>query len=125
VEASLTRKDFVADEVPQMFWDRVRAGMEKQVMDVYRLTMKSKGDKFRASYIYGIMKRMKAKGVPVVVCEPTLDVPGFFGSEVTHRLEAFKAGCDVVVANCWSDGSALFLSQIGNHIAEHGQRPVI
>lgn len=71
------------------------------------------------------MKRMKAKGVPVVVCEPTLDVPEFFGSEVTHGLEAFKAGCDVVVASCWSDGSALFLSQIGNHIAEHGQRPVI
>lgn len=56
------------------------------------------------------MKRIKAKGVPVVVCEPTLDVPEFFGSEVTHGLEAFKAGCDVVVANCWSDGSALFLT---------------
>ena len=103
MEVSLTRKDFVADEVPQMFWDRVRAGTEKQVMDVYRLTMKSKGDKFRASYIYGIMKRMKAKGVPVVVCEPTLDVPEFFGSEVTHDLEAFKAGCDVIVAKRWSD----------------------
>lgn len=51
MEVSLTRKDFVADEVPQMFWDRVRAGKEKQVMDVYRLTMKSKGDKFRTSYI--------------------------------------------------------------------------
>lgn len=45
------------------------------------------------------MKRVKAKGVPVVVCEPTLDAPEFFGSEVTHDLEAFKAGCDVIVAN--------------------------
>ena len=49
------------------------------------------------------MKRVKAKGVPVVVCEPTLDAPEFFDSEVTHDLEAFKAGCDVIVANRWSD----------------------
>lgn len=49
------------------------------------------------------MKRVKAKGVPVVVYEPTLDAPEFFGSEVTHDLEAFKAGCDVIVANRWSD----------------------
>ena len=46
---------------------------------------------------------MKAKGVPVAVYEPTLDAPEFFGSEVTHDLEAFKAGCDVIVANRWSD----------------------
>jgi len=49
------------------------------------------------------MKRVKAKGIPVVVYEPTLDAPEFFGSEVTHDLEAFKAGCDVIVANRWSD----------------------
>ena len=53
--------------------------------------------------IQGFMKFVKAKGVPVVVCEPTLDAPEFFGSEVTHDLEAFKAGCDVIVANRWSD----------------------
>lgn len=46
---------------------------------------------------------MKAKGVPVVVYEPTLDVPEFFGSALTHELEAFKAGCDVIVVNRWSD----------------------
>ena len=63
--------------------------------------------------------------MPVVVYESTLDAPEFFGSEVMHGLEAFKAGCVVVVTNCWCDGIVLFLSQIGNHIAEHGQRPGI
>ena len=53
--------------------------------------------------IQGVIKFVKAKGVPVVVYEPTLDAPEFFGSEVTHDLEVFKAGCDGIVANRWSD----------------------
>ena len=103
VEANRTRKDFVADEVLQMVWDRVYEGKPKPVVGVYRLTMKSNSDNFRASSIQGVMKRVKAKGVPVVVYEPTLDAPEFFGSEVTHDLDAFKAKCDVIVANRWSD----------------------
>ena len=86
LEVFCTRKDFVADEVLQMVWDRVYEGKPKPVVGVYRLTMKSNSDNFRASSIQGVMKRVKAKGVPVVVYEPTLDAPEFIGSEVTHDL---------------------------------------
>lgn len=102
-EANRTRKDFVADEVLQMVRDCVYEDKPKPVVGVYRLIMKSNSDNFRASFIQGVLKRVKAKGVPVVVYEPTLDAQEFFGSEVTHDLEAFKAGCNVIVANRWSD----------------------
>ncbi|VWL64925.1 UDP-glucose 6-dehydrogenase [Collinsella aerofaciens] len=103
MEASCTRKHLFADEVLQMVWDRVYEGRERPAVGVYRLMMKSNSDNLRTSSIQGVMKRVKAKGVPVVVYEPTLDAPEFFGSEVTHDLQAFKAGCDVIVANRWSD----------------------
>lgn len=67
------------------------------------LAMGSNSDNFRASSIQGVMKRVKAKCVRMAVYEPTLNTPEFFGSEVTHDLEAFKAGCDVIVVNRWSD----------------------
>lgn len=84
-------------------WGKVYEGKPKPVAGVYRLTMKTGSDNFRASSVQSIMKRIKAKGVPAVVYEPTLDAPEFFGSEVTHDLGAFKAKCDVIFANSWSD----------------------
>ena len=103
VDANRTRKDHVADEVLSRVADLACSGTSAPVVGVYRLTMKSNSDNFRASSIQGVMKRVKAKGVPVVVYEPTLDAPEFYGSEVTHDLGAFKQKCDVIVANRWSD----------------------
>lgn len=82
------------------------AGRERSVVGVYCLTMKSNSDNFRASSIQGVMKNVKAKGVPVVVHGPTLDASEFFGSEVTHGLDKFKAECNVIVANRWSNDLA-------------------
>lgn len=106
VASNRTRKDWVAEQVVDRVMGLVYEGKPKPIVGVYRLTMKSGSDNFRASSIQGIMKRVKAKGVPVVVFEPTLDAPEFFGSEVTHDLEKFKADCDVIVANRWSDDLA-------------------
>ncbi len=106
VEANRTRKDHVADEVLSRVADLVYSGTPAPIVGVYRLTMKTNSDNFRASSIQGVMKRVKAKGVPVIVYEPTLDAPQFFGSEVTHDLAKFKAECDVIVANRWSDNLA-------------------
>lgn len=106
VQANHTRKDWVAEQVMDRVMQLVYEGKQKPVVGVYRLTMKSGSDNFRASSIQGIMKRVKAKGVPVVVYEPTLHASEFYDSEVTHNLEAFKQGCDVIVANRWSDDLA-------------------
>lgn len=106
MDANRTRKDFVADRVLSQVAELVYSGTAAPVVGVYRLTTKTGSDNFRASSAQGIMKRIKAKGVPVVVNEPTLDAPEFFGSEATHDLAAFKAKCDVIVANRWSDDLA-------------------
>ncbi|MGQ5427004.1 nucleotide sugar dehydrogenase [Thermophilibacter sp. ZX-H3] len=103
VDSNRTRKDHVADEVLTRVNELVYSGVAAPMVGVYRLTMKSGSDNFRASSVQGIMKRVKAKGVPVVVYEPTLDDATFFGSEVTHDLAAFKERCDLIVANRWSD----------------------
>lgn len=103
VDSNRTRKDHIADVVIDRVMSLVYAGEPMPVVGVYRLTMKSNSDNFRSSSIQGIMKRVKAKGIPVVVYEPTLNAPDFFGSEVTHDLEYFKARCGLIVANRWSD----------------------
>lgn len=103
VDSNRTRKDHIADEVLRRVNALVYSGTSAPVVGVYRLTMKTGSDNFRASSIQGVMKRIKAKGVPVIVYEPTLDAPDFYGSEVTHDLNAFKSSCDVIVANRWND----------------------
>ena len=94
VEANRTRKDFIAEQV---------LAREPQTVGIYRLTMKSNSDNFRQSSIQGVMKRLKAKGVEVIVYEPAMQEEEFFRSKVIRELEEFKEMSDVIVANRWSD----------------------
>lgn len=103
VESNRTRKDFIAYEIEELV-DRAKAnGIAKPVVGVYRLTMKSGSDNFRQSAIQGVMKRIKSRGIEVVVYEPTFDAPDFFGSKVTHDLDSFKREADVIISNRWND----------------------
>ena len=94
VDANTTRKDFIAERI---------IAKQPDTVGIYRLVMKTGSDNFRDSSVQGIMKRIKAKGIRVIVFEPVLTEPEFFRSPVINDLEAFKREADVIVANRITD----------------------
>ena len=90
VTSNSTRKDFIAEQIVYR---------DPKAVGIYRLAMKAGSDNFRSSAVQGIMKRIKAKGIEVIVYEPLLDETHFFNSEVTHELDGFKSRCDLIIAN--------------------------
>ena len=98
VDSNRTRKDFIADQILKRLGFK-NDGSDNYTVGVYRLTMKSGSDNFRQSSIQGIMKRLKAKGIKVVVYEPTLKDTMFFGSEVTSDFSYFEKNVDLIIAN--------------------------
>lgn len=103
VDANSTRKDFIADQI---------ISKHPQIVGIYRLTMKSNSDNFRQSSIQGVMKRIKAKGIEVVVYEPSIKEDQFFNSRVIKDLDEFKSMSDVILANRYTDEIANVLDKV-------------
>ena len=103
VDANTTRKDFIADRIIEK---------NPKIVGIYRLTMKANSDNFRQSSIQGVMKRIKAKGIEVVVYEPTLNEESFFNSRVIKDLEEFKNISDVIIANRYNEDIADVIDKV-------------
>ena len=93
VDANRTRKDYIADRI---------IAMKPEVVGIYRLTMKANSDNFRESSVQGVMKRLKAKGIEVIIYEPSMQDDKFFNSKVVRNLDEFKEKSDIIVANRYS-----------------------
>ena len=103
VAANRTRKDFIAERI---------IAMNPEKVGIYRLTMKSQSDNFRQSAIQGVMKRIKAKGIEVVVYEPALQEDTFFNSRVEKNIDKFKKECDVILANRYNEDIADVMDKV-------------
>lgn len=103
VDANSTRKDFIADQI---------ISRKPNIVGVYRLTMKANSDNFRQSSIQGVMKRIKSKGIDVVIYEPAMKEKRFFNSRVIHDLEEFKSISDVIIANRYNEDIADVLEKV-------------
>lgn len=103
VAANRTRKDFIAERI---------IAMNPEKVGIYRLTMKSQSDNFRQSAIQGVMKRIKAKGIEVVVYEPALQEDTFFNSRVEKDIDKFKKECDVIIANRYNEDIADVMDKV-------------
>ena len=103
VAANRTRKDFIADRI---------IAMNPKKVGIYRLTMKSQSDNFRQSAIQGVMKRIKAKGIEVVVYEPAMHEDSFYNSRVEKNLDVFKKECDVILANRYNKDIADVMDKV-------------